>query len=403
MVQLRAEAADLQAKIDSEVGKIMAGLQNEVSVASARESALAASLDASQNRVALGNEKEIALRAAEREAEANRALLASLLARQKEALAGQDLDSQQADARVIAAAGAPVEPSFPNTPVVLGLVFIASGVLGLLTILVLELLDGGFRSGEQLERATGVASLGFIPKAPLEPGQSLYDLIRTRPASAFGEALRTLNWSVALLSPDRPPKTVLITSAQPGEGKTSVATSLALVQALAGQRVLLIDADTRQPTLHEVTAVPREPGLLDVLSGRATLEEALRQAKDGGFHVIPAGAPTPNTPSLLASQRMDALLADLTARFDLVILDSPPVMAASDSRILARKIDATVVVVRWASTRRETVRLALRQLELDGAAAIGAVLTLVDAKRHAQYSYGDSGAYTGALEKYYGG
>jgi capsular exopolysaccharide synthesis family protein len=193
---------------------------------------------------------------------------------------------------------------------------------------------------------------------------------------------------------------VLITSAQPGEGKTSVATSLALVQALAGQRVLLIDADTRQPSVHEVTGAAREPGLLDVLSGRATLEQALRPPNEIPFAILPAGAPTPNTPTLLASQRMDALLAELRPRFDLIVLDSPPVMAASDSRILARKLDAVALVVRWAATRRETVRHTLRQLEGDGA-LVGVLLTLVDARRHAQYSYGDSGAYTGALEKYY--
>jgi Mrp family chromosome partitioning ATPase len=100
---------------------------------------------------------------------------------------------------------------------------------------------------------------------------------------------------------------------------------------------------------------------------------------------------------------MDALLEELAARFDLVIFDSPPVMAAADARILAQKVDAVVMAVRWGATRRESVKLALRQLEADGARATGVVLTLVDARRHAQYSYGDSGAYTGELEKYYTG
>lgn len=403
MLQLRAELADLQANIDSEVGKIFGGLENEVSVARARESAIEGSLAASRDRAAVGNEHEIELRAAEREAEASRSLLASLLARQKESLAREDLDSQQADARIIAAAGPPLEPSFPQTPVVLGLTFLASGMLGLLAILVLELLDGGFRSGEQVERATGAPSLGFIPKANLDEARSLYALIRSRPKSSFGEAVRTLNWSISLLSPDRAPKTVLITSAQPGEGKTSIATSLALAQGIAGQRVLLIDADTRRPAVNEVTGIEREPGLLDVLSGRVPLEKAIRQLKDAPFAVLAAGAQTPNTPSLLASQRMDSLLADVTSRFDLVVLDSPPVMAAADARILAQKVDTVVMAVRWAHTRRETVRLALRQLESDGAAATGVILTLVDARRHAKYSYGDSGAYTGELEKYYSG
>jgi len=404
MVQLRAEAADLQAKIDSEVGKILAGLQNEVSVARARESAIQSSLAASQGRVQIGNENEIALRAAEREAEANRSLLASLLARQKDALSREDIESQQADARVIAAAGPPLEPSFPNTPVVLGLVFIASGIVGLLAVLVLELLDSGFRSGEQVERSTGIASLGFIPKAPLTAGQSIFDFLRDRPKSAFGEALRTLHWSISLTYPDQTPKTILITSAGASEGKTSVATCLALVQSQAGQKVVLIDADTRRSMVSNLTGIAGEPGLLDILSGRAALEAALRQVPgQPNLRIIPAGAPLPNTPNLLASQRMDKLLADLAGHYDLVIIDSPPSMAASDARILAQKADATVMVVRWAATRREMVRLALHQLRADGARIAGVVLSVVDARKHAMYSYGDSGTYAGELEKYYSG
>ncbi|MEO7387066.1 MAG: polysaccharide biosynthesis tyrosine autokinase [Gammaproteobacteria bacterium] len=403
MLQLRAEAADLQAKIDSEVGKVIAGLRNEVSVAAARENAIASSLAASQNRVATGNESGIPLRAAEREVEANRTLLASLLARQKEAVAEKDMSSQQSDARVIAAAGPPVEPSFPKTGVMLGLVFLASGILGLLSILVSELLDSGFRSGEQVEQSTGVTALGFIPKATLDQDDSLYGLIRQQPESAFGEALRTLNWSVSLTRPDDPPRIVLVTSARPAEGKTSIASSLALVQALAGRKVMLIDADTRRPTLHEVTGVPRSPGLLEVLSGRAELKDVIRDAGPSGLKVIAAGASTSVTPNLLASARMDTLLADLRSRFDLVVIDSPPVMAAADARILARKADATVVAVRWAGTRREAVLAALRQLQADGTRIAGVVLTLVDARKHAQYSYGDSGAYAGELAKYYVG
>jgi hypothetical protein len=125
---------------------------------------------------------------------------------------------------------------------------------------VLELLDGGFRSGEQIEQATGVPALGFIPRAQLEDMLSPYALLRSRPKSSYGEAIRTLNWSISLLSPDRQPKSVLITSAQPSEGKTSIASSLALVQCLAGQRVLLVDADTRRPSVNEITGIERERG-----------------------------------------------------------------------------------------------------------------------------------------------
>jgi capsular exopolysaccharide synthesis family protein len=405
MIKLRAEAQDLQVSIRAEVRKIVSGLRNEVSVARAREQSLQLSLNASRERVALDNEDEIRLRAAEREAESSRSLLATLLSRQKATMSQQDIASQAADARVVAAADPPVKPSIPNVPVVLGLTLLASTLLGLLTILVLEMLDSGFRSGEQIEQQTGAAALGFIPMAVRSaPDQRLVDYLTARPTSAYSEAIRTLAWSIGLDSKDRPPKTVLITSAQPGEGKTSIASSLSWVQSRSDQRVVIIDADLRQPAVHDAFFVPKEPGLMDVLAGRKSVDEVLQRPNEQGPFILPAGTTMPNVTGMLGSRRMDELLADLRNRFDLVILDSPPVLAAADARILAQKADATVMVVHWAKTRRESVRLALRQLTgTAGVRLVGAVLSQVDARKHAQYSYGDSGAYAGALEKYYVG
>ncbi len=404
MIKLRAEAEDLRASIRSEVRKIVAGLRNEVSVARAREGSLQQSLSASREQVALDNEDEIRLRAAEREAESSRSLLATLLSRQKATMSQQDIESQAADARVVAAADPPVKPSNPNVPVVLGLTLLASTLLGLLAILVLEMLDSGFRSGEQIEQQTGAASLGFIPMAPRSaPDQRLVDFLTARPKSAYSESIRTLAWSIGLGSRDRPPKTVLITSTQPGEGKTSVASSLAWVQSRSDQRVVIIDADLRQPAVHDAFFVQKEPGLVDVLVGRLNVDEVLQRPNEEGPFILPAGTAMPNIPGMLGSRRMDELLADLRSRFDLIILDSPPVLAAADARILAQKADATVMVVQWAKTRRESVRLALRQLTgTAGVRLAGVLLSQVDARKHAQYSYGDSGAYAGPLGKYYG-
>lgn len=405
MIKLRAEAQDLQASIRAQVRKIVAGLRNEVSVARAREQSLQQSLSASREQVALDNEDEIRLRAAEREAESSRSLLATLLSRQKATMSQQDIESQAADARVVAAADPPVKPSIPNVPVVLGLTLLASTLLGLLAILVLEMLDSGFRSGEQIEQQTGAAALGFIPMAARSaPDQRLVDFLAARPKSAYSEAIRTLAWSIGVGSPDRPPKTILITSAQPGEGKTSIASSLAWVQSRSDQRVVIIDADMRQPAVHDAFFVLKDPGLTDVLAGRKKVDEVLQHPNEQGPFILAAGTAMPNIPGMLGSRRMDELLTDLCSRFDLVILDSPPVLAAADARILAQKADVTVMVVQWAKTRRESVRLALRLLtSTAGVRLAGVLLSQVDARKHAQYSYGDSGAYAGALEKYYAG
>lgn len=402
MIQLRAEAENLEARIDDEVRKIVAGLRNRANVARARESAIDQSLANLKERAAESNQNEVELRALEREADASRSLLATMLARQKETMSQEDLDFQQPDARIISPADVPVEPSFPQKSVTIGLVLLASIIVGMLVILIMELLDGGFRSSEQVEQATGIPALGFVPRTALpEEFESLPSYIAGHPNTAFAESIRTLNWTLGLSYADGRPKRLLIASAVPEEGKTTVASCLATAQSLAGERVLLIEGDTRRPSCHLVLKTRRDPGLTDVLTGAASLEEALQTCEWSGMSLLPAGSPSPNVANLLASEKMSALLNTLDRQFDLIVIDSPPVLVSADARILATHAGATIVVVKWARTRRQTVRHAVQQLLGAGADVAGALLSAVDAKKHAQYGYGDSGVYAGNLEKYY--
>ncbi len=202
---------------------------------------------------------------------------------------------------------------------------------------------------------------------------------------------------------DEPFKTILITSALPNEGKTTLAVSLARMQAIAGHKVVMIDADYRRPNIAKLIGIDSKPGLVELLAGTATLEEAISKDEVSGAHVIPTGAPAPNPPDLLASDHMRKLLGALSQTYDLVIIDSPPVMAVSDARVLSTEVDATIFAVRWADTRREVAALALKQLTQAGARVAGVVLTMVDPKKHAKYGYGDSGYYYGRIKKYYTG
>jgi len=404
MVQLRAEALDLQTRIKAEVEKIVTGLQNQVDIARARERSLQSSLNESKGTVAEGNQNMVKLQALQREADAARALLDTMLAREKETMYQQDMGFQQPDVDVFSPATVPAEPSFPSTAIFIGLALIGSIFLGLLTILILELLDGGFRSGEQFEQVTGTPSIGFIPmiKKP-NKYKSLAAYVAGRPGAAFGESVRTLNWSLSLVFWDKAPQVVLITSSVPGEGKSTIASSLATVQAVAGQKTLLIDADIRRPACHELTGVEKEPGLTNVLAGEIDLDHVLSTSEWSSLTVIPAGMPTMHATNVLGSKRMKSLLDVLRDKFDLIVIDSPPLMAAADARILSRLSDATILVVRWGSTRRQAVKMSVKQLLAAGAPLAGGLLTMVNAKKHAQYSYGDSGAYAGELEKYYVG
>jgi succinoglycan biosynthesis transport protein ExoP len=402
MVQLRAEAQDLAARIDSEIGRIVAGLRSRVAVVKAREKSLQQSLDNMKKQVVVANQNEIELRALEREAEAGRNMLATMLTRQKETLSQGDADYQQADVRVISPADIPLAPAFPRKGVILGLVFVAATILGLVIILIMELLDSGFRSGDELEKQTGVPSIGFIPyvRIPKEY-RTPTDYISSKPSTALSEAIRTLNWSISLAFPAPKPKSVLITSSVPGEGKTTVAAGLAISQSIAGRNTVLVDADTKRPTCHSQLGVMRTPGLVDILTGNANLDDVLIQNSQTGLTILPAGSPSKNTPNLLESDQMRELIEELNGRFEFIVIDSPPVMATTDARILCQMTDATVAVIHWSKTRRAVVRTMLNQLRGANARLAGCLLSMVDVKKHAQYGYGDSGAYTGDLGKYY--
>jgi len=403
MVNLRAETRSLQRKIETEVTKIAKGLENEVAIAQAREASLQTSLNGVKEKVAKSNQHMVQLRALEREAEANRALLKTFLSRVKETSFQQDMDIQEADARIVSQAHVPDKPSFPKKLPIFALAILGSSVIGLILIFVIERLEQGFRSGEEIERLTGVRSLGLVPQLnnASAAGRSPASYLLDHPKSAFGESINTLRWSIDLSCPDGPPRRILITSTQPKEGKTTIASCLAVMEARAGRKVLIIDADCRMPSLHDVFKVNRIPGLVEALSGELPIDQVIQMDKETNVAVIGAGSSTPNPTDIFASEQMDQLLDALAKDYDVVILDSPPVMVANDVFILSQKADATVFVIRWANTRRAAASRALQQVAQSNTHLAGALLSMVDLKKHSRYRYGDSGYYYGPMERYY--
>jgi succinoglycan biosynthesis transport protein ExoP len=403
LANIRAEAENLRQKIADEVDRLVQGVRNEVDVARAREGALAAALSRLRGQVGQANNDEVTLRALEREAEASRALLENFLARSKET--GSQESFQQADATVISRADVPETPSYPRKKLLLIAAVAGAGFLGLMLALGVEMLDHGFRSMEQIERYMGAPPLGLVPKidglAKLRCGPDTQVL--EKPTSAYAEAIRSLYIGLVLSGGEQPPKTILVASALPREGKTAIALSLVQVLASAGHRVVLVDCDLRQPTAHRAFGVSSQPGLVEALVGKRSLEEILAIDPRSGARLVPAGEPVPNPADLLGSPQMTRLLAELAEDHDFVILDSPPVLAVSDARVLARLVDRTVFLARWAGTRRERVIAGWRQLVEAGGKVAGVALTLVDVRRHAQYGYSDSGAYFGRVKKYYSG
>ncbi len=402
MINARAQIRDLRGKIRVEVDRIVQGLRNEVGVARARTATLRAELDKLKKEVARLDTYQVQMRALEREATASQGLLEILLTRSKETTSQENF--QEADANILSYAPVPTKPSYPKKVLVLAGASVFGVFLGLLLAFMMEQLDQGFRSMEQIERMMGVMPLGLVPTLTGlgAVGKKPERYILEKPASAFGEAIRRLHTAL-LLSDTKPPKTIMICSSLPKEGKTVMVVSLARMLASVGQKVIVVDCDMRRPAVHEIFGLPAKPGLFECLSGEAALKDVIQKDQYSGAHLVSAGALAAHPPNLLGSQSMKSLLDALAQSYDLVIVDTAPVMAVSDSLVLSRLVDTTVFLVRWAETRRETAINGVRQIINAGGNVAGVLLTMVDVKEHAQYSFGDSGSYTGQIKKYYTG
>lgn len=405
MILARNELADLIGKIEDEVRKIVINQNGEFKIARIRVDNLKIEIARLQTRLDSQTDAEITLAVLVTEFEANGKLYDTILSRLKET-GVQDASLVQADARIISYATVPVSPSFPRKKLIVGSAFVASTILGLLLVLLLEQLDSGFRSRDQVEASTGVTVLGMVPRlrsgwfGALEPHDDILD----RPNTLLGESFRSLRTSLLLSDVDNPPRTVLVTSAVPGEGKTTTALSLVRTVAKHDQKCLIIDCDLRHASLHRAFGVENDIGLIDYLSRDIPLEEIIQIDFRSGSHYILAGPAAPHSTDLLGSEKMRALLVALGEIYDLVVIDTPPVLALSDTLVLLRSVDKTVFLVQWEKTRRETVIAGLRQVIDAGADLAGILLTQVDLKRQAQYRYGGdmyNAYYNNVYQKYY--
>ena len=393
MVNLRAEQATLEQRKQAEIRQIAQRLRDEVQVLRSREATLEANIDGLKSQIAQYNESEIGLEALQREANADRELLETYINRAKEIASQQK--AQEPDARVISRATLPDEPTYPRRELIFGVALLGALLAGSLAVFGLEQLDNTFRSSEQIEDLIGLPTLGLVPAiTSLDKRYGApQDYVLDNPNSPFGEAVRSLRTAMLLTSLGAPPKTVLLTSSIPSEGKTSMAMCLARVHARSGRRTLIIDCDVRRPRLHELTGVDNQAGLSDVLLQHRELNEVVLSDERSGAYFVTAGGPVPDPAALLASDRMRRLLKDVASRYDLVIVDSPPVLSVSDARVLSQMMDKTVFLVHWGNTRRHDVMMGVKQLVEAGADMAGVVLSRVNVRKHARYGYRDSGYY----------
>jgi capsular exopolysaccharide synthesis family protein len=329
----------------------------------------------------------------EREVAASRSLYETLLVRLKET--EQEQEIVQAGARLISPAQLPAAPSSPSPKLFASVGFTASLVLGSILALLLEQLDNTLRTGRQVEELLGRRSLGLVPKvADAGADGGLHGQMIERPQSPYAEAVHALHTQVCLAHSGRPPPcAILVTSALPGEGKTSLAASLAVFAVQLGHRTLLIDLDFRRPAVaREFRAAPKAD-LLAVLAGSVRLEDAVVRDRSSGVNLLAAGDGHGNPITLLTSQRLLTLLRAAREGYDRVIMDTPPVLGLPDVKALSPAADAILFVVQWDQTKRDAAAAALKQLADVSAEVSGVVLNQVDLKKHASYAYGDAAQY----------
>jgi succinoglycan biosynthesis transport protein ExoP len=397
MINLKAQIEDIQRKIAQEANNAVRSLGDEVTAARAKEASLRTTLASLTHSTTEQDKAQVQLDELQREAQANKALYEDFLGRFKQTSVQQDV--QQADARVVATAVPPIAPSFPNKSLYLNIAFAVSLFVGILVAFVLEQLDNGFRTSDQIEKTLGLPTLGMVPN--LARGRKPHDIVVAEPVALYSEAIRSVRTALRYSDVDDPPKVVLVTSSLPAEGKTVFATSLARSVARSGSRALLIDCDLRRPGISKLLRPAQDRGLVNIFDDKVAAETLIQVDEGSGMHFIPAAGGTANPQDLLGSQHMRSFLDQMRSKYDLIVLDSPPALVVSDAIILSHMVDATIYIVRWEKTPRHVVAGAVKVMRTNGGELAGAVLSRVNTRKHAAYGYGDSAYYYGRNSGYY--
>lgn len=390
--KVRAQRADLKRQITAEIGRVVSTLMTDYELAQKKEETLEKSLRELTGGGREGGDEQamIRLRELEREAQADKVLYESLLTRFKEAEQQANLPANET--RVVTPALTPGVPTYPNRQRVFFTALLGGLLLGCGLACLLEYVENGFTSMEQLERMLQLPVLAMVPqlsrKERLQEGASLSipELVVQKPLSRFSESVRSIRVSAQMSNVDEPPRLLLVTSATPSEGKTTVSECVAYSAAMAGQKVLAIDCDLRHPSLTRQAGLSDAPGLTNLLTGQSSAEEVFKSGPVPNLTILPAGAITRHPPDVLGSEKLRSLLQQLRTEYDLIVLDAPPVTPVIDSVMLARLVDKVVFVVQWRTTPRDVISRAVAALdEMDNKIA-GVALNNVQVRGAASYS-----------------
>ncbi|MDB5458714.1 MAG: pssP [Caulobacteraceae bacterium] len=398
------ELNDVHAQIQLEINRVISNLRAEASAAAQRERSLLGSRGQAQGGLVQNNRAQVGLFGLQQRADAAKLIYEGYLTRAKEVAAASGL--QQPDALINSAAAAPLHSSSPNMRLGLAAAAILAMIGGAVSVLVAEMWDSSLRSRQDVERNLGLPLAGALPdfrsvSGRKSRGTKPEDYIVKHPLSSFAESFRNVRAFMMLSAPDRRPRTIVITSSVPREGKSLTSLCLARTLAMAGSRVILVDCDMRQRGVTKLMG-GAELGLADVVEGTATLAEAMTPDTKSSAWILPsASATSPAHHDLLGRPEADEVFQELASSFDYVILDAPPVLGVADARMLAARADQVLYVVRWNKTPRRAAQSGLDILNECGAPTIGVLLSQVNVQKQAAYGYGDSSDYFQYFRNYY--
>lgn len=402
VIKAQQQLADIDAQIRGEINRVISNLQASTQVAARRLKSLEGTLSQSRGALVGNTRAEAGLITLQQKAASSQSLYDSYLARFKEVVASSG--TEQSDARIVSMAQPPSTPSSPRVFLDLALGFIVATVVGAAAITLMELSDRSFANGSDVERRLHVHYLGSVPllkSVARKADRSPTEYVASNPFSVFAEGFRNIKVSVLQTQVSPGSTVVAVTSPLTGEGKTTTSVCLGETSALQGARTIVVDCDLRRRTLQNFLETLPQAGLVEVIRGKARLDDVIVVDERTGLHFLPLAERRLTVDDVFGGEEMDRLLAELRNRYDFVILDTAPLLALADARILASKSDAVVLLCRWRKTQQDALRSAVRLLETAGAQLSGVALTRVDVRKQTAYGYGDSTYYHRETQQYY--
>ena len=402
IVKAQQQLADIDAQIKAEIHRVISNLQATAQVSAGRLSSLEGTLNQSRGTLATDTRSQAGLIELQQKAQASQTLYDDYLSRFKEVAASAG--TEQSDSRIVSQAQVPMAPSSPRVVLDIALGVIIAGVLGTIAAVIAELMDRSFSSGVEIERRLHTHYMGSIPmltSVARGARRTPTEYVVANPFSVFSEAFRNMKVSILQAKGGGGPAIVAVTSPLSGEGKTTTAVCLGETSSLQGSRTIVVDCDLRRRTLQRFLEHAPSAGLVEVVQGQAKLDDVIVIDEKSHLHFLPLAQGKLTVDDIFGVHGMDELLQELRRRYDFIILDTAPLLALADARLLAAKCDAVVLLCRWRKTPQDAVKSALRLLQTAGAPVSGVALTRVDVRKQAAHGYGDSTYYYRETAEYY--